>query len=62
MTAPKTSNLILHPRLLRESGPYWPHVTGIVLFGLLSPPCERRTLPSTPLQVWTVVRPMLVKP
>jgi ATP-binding cassette subfamily B protein len=38
MAAPKTSNL--HPftdGCCVRAGPYWPHVTSIVLLGLLSP-------------------------
>jgi hypothetical protein len=38
MAAPETSSLVLYRRLLRQSRPYWPHVLGIVLLGLLSAP------------------------
>jgi hypothetical protein len=38
MAASETSTLVLYRQLLRQSRPYWPHVLGIVLLGLLSAP------------------------
>src|SRR6266566_7308697 len=38
MAAAKSSSLTLYRLLLRQARPYWPHVAGIVLLGLLSPP------------------------
>jgi ATP-binding cassette, subfamily B, bacterial len=38
MAATKSLSLTLYRRLLLQARPYWPHVGGIVLLGLLSPP------------------------
>jgi hypothetical protein len=35
MAAPKTPGLVFYRRLLRQARPCWPHVSGIVLLGLV---------------------------
>ena len=38
MTTTRYPSLTLYRRLLQQARPYWPHIAGIFLLSLLSPP------------------------